>query len=419
MLGKKKLFLVLGTIFLIVSITQATNGYFTHGYTTKGKGLAGAEVALPIDSFSGVSNPALITDLSSNYSFGLGVFMPFRYYKVTGNPSGAPGTFPLIPQKVESEKNYFIMPKVGTKFSVKKLFDMSINIYGNGGMNTHYDTAVFNGEKPTGVDLSQLFTDITFAKKVSKNHSFGVSAVLAYQRFKAEGLQAFTAFSASSEDLTNNDYDNSFGYGAKIGYYGKFNKYFNLGLSYQTRIMMSELDKYKGLFAEQGDFDIPSQLNLGVASSLTDKITLNITYQRIFYSNINPIANEFNPLDFGSGILLGDDNGPGFGWEDMNIYKTGVDIKLNKDYSLQAGYSYGKSPIDEKDVMLNILAPAVIENHLTIGVTKKIKNNNLLSLSIMHGLSNKIKGYNPMEAPEQQEIELEMHQWEVELGYSF
>ena len=31
-----------------------------------------------------------------------------------------------------------------------------------------------------------------------------------------------------------------------------------LGLSYQTRIFMSEFDKYAGLFAGQGDFDIPS-----------------------------------------------------------------------------------------------------------------------------------------------------------------
>lgn len=49
----------------------------------------------------------------------------------------------------------------------------------------------------------------------------------------------------------------------------------------------------------------------------------------------------------------------------------------------------------------------------------ELKGNKKLSLSIMHGLSNTVKDYNPMEVPEQQQIKLEMHQWEVELGFSF
>ncbi|HMA68250.1 MAG TPA: outer membrane protein transport protein [Candidatus Mcinerneyibacterium sp.] len=418
----RKLFKTISIIFLIILFNFSifgTNGYFSHGYSTEGKALAGAEVAIPLDTFSAVTNPALISFVDDGFQIGLGFFMPYREYTVKGDPSGISGTFPLVPQTVESDTNLFVMPKIGYKFNLKNNIDISINIYGNGGMNTNYDEAVYNGEKPTGVDLAQLFSDFTISKKIGENHSIGFSTILAYQRFSAEGLQAFVGFSRKSDDLTNNDYDNSLGYGARIGYFGGLSRLFRIGLSYQTKILMKEFDEYSGLFAEKGDFDIPSNLNAGFSSELMNNFVVSFNYQKIFYSDIKSIANNFDPADFYSGTLLGDEEGAGFGWDDMDIYKIGMKLKLNDNWSLMSGFSHGKQPIGENDVMLNILAPAVIENHITLGINKKLDNNNSFSFSISHGLSNSVSGYNPMEIPEQQKIEIKMHQWDFEIGYSF
>ena len=418
----RKLFKTITIIFLIILFNFsifATNGYFSHGYSTEGKALAGAEVAIPLDTFSAVTNPALISFVDDGFQIGLGFFMPYREYTVTGDPSGISGTFPLEPQTVESDTNLFVMPKIGYKFNLKNKIDISINIYGNGGMNTNYNEAVYNGEKPTGVDLAQLFSDFTVSKKIGQNHSVGISGILGYQRFSAEGLQAFVGFSRNSNDLTNNDYDNSLGFGARIGYFGGLSRLFKIGLSYQTKILMNEFDKYSGLFAEKGDFDIPANLNAGFSSELMNNFVVSFNYQKIFYSDIKSIANNFDPADFYSGTLLGDEGGAGFGWDDMDIYKIGMKLKLNNNWSLLSGFSYGKQPIGENDVMLNILAPAVIENHITLGINKKLENNNSFSFSISHGLSSSVSGYNPMEIPEQQKIEIKMHQWDFEIGYSF
>ena len=47
---------------------QATNGYFSHGYGMKAKGMGGAATAMAIDTFGGANNPASMvweTDLAS------------------------------------------------------------------------------------------------------------------------------------------------------------------------------------------------------------------------------------------------------------------------------------------------------------------------------------------------------------------
>src|SRR6056297_297371 len=125
----RKLFKTISIIFLIILFNFSifgTNGYFSHGYSTEGKALAGAEVAIPLYTFSAVTNPALISFVDDGFQIGLGFFMPYREYTVKGDPSGISGTFPLVPQTVESDTNLFVMPKIGYKFNLKNNIDMSI-----------------------------------------------------------------------------------------------------------------------------------------------------------------------------------------------------------------------------------------------------------------------------------------------------
>lgn len=57
---------------------------------------------------------------------------------------------------------------------------------------------------------------------------------------------------------------------------------------------VSAFDKYRGLVAQGGDFDIPAMVTLGTAYTPAAAPDWTITgeYQRIFYSNIDAIANS-------------------------------------------------------------------------------------------------------------------------------
>jgi long-chain fatty acid transport protein len=314
-------------------------------------------------------------------------------------------------------------------------YSLGVSVFGNGGMNTDYSTNTFGGSNPTGVDLMQLFIVPTYARKLNDKHAIGVSPIIAYQRFEMNGVESFGMLSNEPTKLTNNGHDSAYGLGARVGYMGEVAPGFYVGASYQTKIFMDEFDRYAGLYAEHGDFDIPATWNIGVAYDITPELTVAVDLQEIYYSDVDSIGNTFNPafnacaaavMSGGSASstpqCLGNDQGIGFGWEDMTIVKAGVQWASDDEWTWRAGYSYGEQPIPSSEVLFNILAPGVIEQHVTAGCTRKLADNQEIDFSIMRALSNSVSGVNPNDPPNAggtgQTIELEMDQWEFSVGYS-
>lgn len=102
---------------------------------------------------------------------------------------------------------------------------------------------------------------------------------------------------------------------------------------------MSKFDDYAGLFAEQGGFDIPASWSAGVALMPSDVFRILIDSKHIFYSGVASIGNPMNlrtnaPADpMGNPNPnfkpLGDDEGWGFGWDDMLVFKFGLEYDVS------------------------------------------------------------------------------------------
>lgn len=403
----------------------ATNGYFSHGYGIKAKGMAGVGIALPQDGLAAATNPAGITEIGDRLDLGVDYFMPRRSAEIADNTFVA-GAFNGS-WSGDGQKN-FLVPELG--YNKKLGWDMAVGIavYGNGGMNTHYDTNPFaagglgtamGGQNPGGVNLEQLFVAPTFAMKVNKDHSFGISVIYAYQRFGATGLQAFGNGGASSDptSLTNNGYAHSHGWGLRLGWNGKVSDNVTLGATYATKMKMSKFSQYKGLFAEQGGFDIPENYGFGIAVKATPKLTVAGDIQQINYGKVKSIANPISNWSV-LGNLLGSDNGPGFGWRDMTVYKLGLSYEYSKDLTFRAGVSTNRQPIPASETFFNILAPGVIENHLTLGGTWTLANKNELSFGYMHGFSKTVNGSNSIPVGfGSGNANIKMHQNSLGVGY--
>ncbi len=421
------------TLFILAAwgfaaTASATNGYFAHGYSVKNKALAGAGTALPLDSLASSTNPAGLAFVGRQFDFGLSYFTPSREYTTRGAitvPTGG-----LTPGTTESEGEMFIIPSLGINWVLNENNFLGLSIYCNGGMNTNYETATYaGGTDPTGVDLKQLFLVPTYAAKLHPGHALGISPVLAYQSFEASGLAPFSTLSHDSSKLTNVGHDYSYGYGARIGYMGEVFSGLFFGASYQTKIYMDEFEDYAGLFAEDGDFDIPASWSAGLAYNASSELTLVADIQQIFYSDVNSIGNNFQPA-YGTclGVIgggdpassspscLGGDRGVGFGWDDMTIYKAGIQWQSSPDWTWRAGYSYGEQPIESSEVLFNIIALGVIEQHATAGFSKRIGEAHEISVALMRAFSNSVKGPNPNDS--NQTIEIQMDQWEITLGYT-
>lgn len=418
---KRTLFLATATVTLgaIPLTTNATNGYFAHGYGVRSKAMAGTGAALSLDAIAPAINPAGLARVGDRLDLELELFAPFREYRVNGQGALGEGT-------QESESNFFPVPALGWSHKLDDEQTIGLAMYGNGGMNTDWrNVPTFspmcgNAKGPfcggrTGIDKAQAFIVGIYARSFDNGrYSVGISPIFAAQTFKARGLAAFRPFSSDPDSVTNRGRDYSFGAGFRVGLQAELLHGLRLGASYKSRIYMSELERYQGLFAEHGGFDIPDSFNVGLAWELDDAITTAFDVEHIRYSEIKSVGTPGSPLF--SGAQLGADNGPGFGWNDMTIYKVGAQWKQNDKWTWRGGVSYGQQPIEGSEVLFNILAPGVQEWHLTGGFSHALSKQDDLSFAFMYSPRKTITGPNPLSPG--QSIDLSMEQFSLQLAWS-
>lgn len=403
----------------------ATNGYFLHGYGAASAAMGGVGYALPQDALASASNPAGLTLVADRFDVGLDWFIPRRGATIYNNNSIAPlinsgsvaggGTGVTGPSangtyNGDLKTNAYI-PNMGYTDRINDRLTWGIAMYGNGGLQTNYLVNPFRAfqlsgtPESAGVDLSQLFIAPTLAFRITDHQSIGVSLDLVYQKFKAYGLQAFALtgypspqlpivgpFSVAPDKVTDNGPDNSFGVGYRVGYLAEPFEGFTIGGSYQPKVHMSRFKKYAGLFAGGGVFDVPENYGGGIAYRWQKLWVVSADVQRINYNDVSSVGHPLQP--FVDGAKLGADDGPGFGWRNMTIYKFGAGVQVFKPLLLRVGYSYGKQPVPQNQTLFNILAPGVIEQHITAGALITLGGGYDLSLSYLYAPEKTVHGKN-------------------------
>lgn len=396
----------------------ATNGMMMPGYGFRAIGMGGVGIAYGRDSLSVAANPANAVNTGMRGDMGVGIMNAERHAAV-GVDAGQASPFNFH-GNVESDNKYFIMPEMGFTMPLTDKLHVGLAFVPNGGGNTTYHENFFSyratplaateyptRDKTLGVDLMQLVAPVTVAYKVNEDHAVGASLVLAVQRFRAYGLDAFPQFGTTvlpgkllsdSDHLSNLGFDYSYGAGVRFGWQGEFlDDRVTLGLTYASRTYMTKFDKYRGLFAEQGDMDMPENYGIGIAIKPAKGLTIAADVVRINYSDIASIGNRgpgapinLNgiPSNTDPTALLGMDNGMGFGWTDQTIYKLGINYGLNERWQIRAGYNYGKSPIPDDQLTFNTLAPATTEHHYSVGFTYKANDNLEVTGTYMYAAPN-------------------------------
>ncbi|MBZ5528220.1 MAG: outer membrane protein transport protein [Acidobacteriia bacterium] len=368
----------------------ATDGYFATGYGVKQQGAGGAGVALGGDSLAAATNPAGMFFAGDRFDLGVSFFQPVRGATISGN------LFPVNGDYDGSGRKNFLIPELGYNRRVRSRFSLCISVFGNGGMNTTYFGGIpLFGSGRAGVNLEQLFVAPTLAFKLSKRNVFGVSLNLAYQRFQLEGLQNFAsaAYSIDPANVTNRGTDSAFGAGVRVGWIGAVSRSLSLGATVQSRTHMGKFNRYRGLFAEQGGFDIPANFAGGVALKIRSRATLAFDAERILYSQVKSIANSGT-----NQALLGSDNGPGFGWRDITAYKLGGSYRVNSSLTLRAGYNHSGQPFAATETFFNVLAPGVVKNHVTAGATVRLQGGREINFFYLHAFTGSVAGVNSIPA---------------------
>jgi len=348
---------------LIPTTAMATNGMFMMGNGTKANGRAGVGIGMADSAVSGADNPAAMVRVGNRIDFGIQIFDPDRTAEISGNTlDGVPvsqerqmGAYGAIPGytydprltygspspsgsgfRVADEfaaaqagippfagigdgllgmMNYddtgnndgpFYIPEGGFNYMLSNDMSVGLTVVGTGGMNTSYSNLnMFNGGngKVSGINLEQVRILPTLSYKINEDHSVGISLQVAYQQFKAHGVDAFTSstgpangqVSKSPDNMTRKGRDDSWGYGVSLGWQGDFmNDRLTIGAVYNSKISMDDFDDYKGFFAEGGNLDVPENYGIGLAFKATEDLLIGFDVQQINYSGVDSIGNKLN-----------------------------------------------------------------------------------------------------------------------------
>lgn len=372
---------------------QAADGYFLIGYGPRQKALAGAGAADQRDAMGLSVNPAGIVGLERQFALGMTAIVVDRGYTTTGFPAV------VAPGDVRSGRPLFPVPNGGFIQPIDENSAWSIASYANGGINTAYDWGHYRaplggplGGGFAGVDLQQGFMSIGYARRFATPLgavTFGFAPTIAVQMINVQGLKMFAPYSSNMWELSDSAFDWSYGGGVRGGVLWNITDRLRFGFSGASPMFMSRFDKYSGLFANYGRFDIPANLQAGLAYDILPNVTVMADWRHIFYSAVPALGNPTNPVTLRS---LGNGNGPGFDWTDVDSAAFGVEWRATPALTLRGGYHYATNPLRWRSVTVNVLSPIINRHHISGGFNYAITRNSSLDFAAVYAFKNSFTG---------------------------
>jgi len=324
---------------------SATNGILAYGNGVVAHGMGGAGVANAAEGMSAVDNPALAANVGAGWSIQASAFNPNRSANV-GNGY------------VESDSSWFLIPGGHWFTDVNDTTVAGVTVSALGGMSTDYPADLFGAR--TGIDLSGVIIEPTIATKVSDAVSLGFGLIYAYEMMESEGAGPQ---GPNGPFFPTNTDDSASGWGFEVGIAIQAGPSTTIGLDYQSEIKMDEMDNFANyLFAQASDpaLNLPAITTLGITQKIGENWTVNADISDVPWSSV-ALLDEV------------------FGWEDQTVYKIGAEVQINESLAIRFGYNHGDTPIPDSAVGQNILAPAVTEDHFTVGFSKAVGS------GILHG----------------------------------
>jgi long-chain fatty acid transport protein len=398
----------------------------------KTTGMAATSVAYPIDAFAGVYNPAGITLLCDRLDSGISWVQTYQRGRVRDLPEyptdvvQTPIFEPGIPPKFGSQG---IQPSLlnqgynGAKtadvyvpeFAVKKGWCLDlcrrqvevstgVIVHNRNDLKTTFGRAFdLFGTSPMGLEFLHQTAAFLVAARFCDMHSFGLSVNYNLQRLKVDGLEKFSspAFSIHPKDTTNRGYNYSNGWGVILGYLFEW-KCLKAGAAWHPRTKMKKFNKYRGFVAAEGNFDIPERFTAGISYRVIPCVTVAFDYEHIRWTGIPQLRNATFPnLDLGATqdiYKLGAARGPGFGFTNQSFYRFGAEYKINKCFTVRAGFRHSDTPVQSKFTPVNLLTLDLMEDVVTFGGTWRVSKCQELSFFYGLGLTKQLRGKNSIPA---------------------
>ncbi len=233
----------------------------------------------------------------------------------------------------------------------------------------------FNDGLISGIPgLERKLISSSLVHHVTDNQVIGVSAVFATQSFGVSqlGLRSYNRDvpAALRPTLYEPYAETGFGAGVQLAVRSELTEHIAFDAGYQSRINMDDFANYRGVYSQPADFDIPARARLGLAFKAGERSWLNISVERVLYSEIGAFASRNLPSRFLS--LLGDSTSPSFAWDDLTVYSVGWNWADNKGTSWYVDFSSRTQPSPNSRMLSQAIDADLANNAMTIGFSRQM-----------------------------------------------
>jgi hypothetical protein len=212
----------------------------------------------------------------------------------------------------------------------------------------------------------------SYSQPWGEHSSISVSAIFAYQRFAGLGLGVDSLAvtgepSLSTVPLTRND-PGSYGSGMRVDFNSLVHDNLTWQVGYQSRVNMDAFNNYRGVYSELGSFDIPASANVGLAYAVTPDVKLEVSAERVMYSQIAPFRSSALPTKFLA--LFGSRVSPTLAWQDLDVYSVGWIWRDPTDGFWSLHYSTREQPSPSERVLQVALDPYLSSHNVEFGFAR-------------------------------------------------
>lgn len=374
--------------FAMVQSAHATNGDQMFAMSAAQAGMGGATVAQAQDAVTVLVNPAGMADLGITdvrMDLGFGLLNPPR--EVNGQ---------------ESDSNWYMMPTGAAVFNVNNRLFLGMGLGGISGMGVNVSDINGGGAgTPPIVTTKQVFRfSPAAAFKVNDAITLGASLNVVNQSL----AMSFVGGGGTQINLPQNQ---QFGFGATLGATYKINPKLQTGFTYTSKIDVSDMEYNTPTGTTSFDMDMPGTVALGLAFKPMPGLLVEADIKRIFFNDVMDRVSVTNPQPGMPPVLA-------FGWDDQTVYAIGVKKDMGK-MAISVGYNYGKSPIGAEDVNYNLGSTAIVEHHLSFGLTRQFSDKVSGSFAYTHAFENNMtSSVGPANT-----IKISQNQYNFNISYKF
>ncbi len=254
----------------------------------------------------------------------------------------------------ESETENFLLPTLYAVSPDHYNFRFGLSLTYPGGLSKQWEQPY---PRTFAEEFSLKVVEFSPAVAYRFNEMFsiaaGVRAVYADGTVKSAGMIAPGV--TASRDMDGDTWEA----GYNLAFSARPVQGLNLGVTYRSKVDLDlegsstlQTSAGPGLYSGDGSVSVPlpAVLSLGVAYTFFDQLTVELQWDRTYWSDYENI--DFNyPVSLGNPVLTSLFDLPkAKNWEDTDSWRIGVSYDLNQALTLMAGFAIDENPVPDSSL---------------------------------------------------------------------